>query len=62
MRDPQNRMRALLKMIEEWEDNPEPEMTKEWIEAAEDAEELIFDIKQCLESLVRDYEISWKAK
>jgi hypothetical protein len=47
-----SRLRALLKRIDKWADNPEPELTKEWIDTARDSEELILDIEQCLKSIL----------
>lgn len=55
MRPIKDRLTVLIGRISEWEDNPEPEMTKEWIDACRDADELLLDIKDCLESCVRDY-------
>ncbi len=56
MRTQMQRMQTLLKRINKWEDESvEEEGIRETIWALDDAEELILNIKQCLESLVRDY-------
>ncbi len=56
MRTQEQRIRTLLNRINIWEDASDkiiPLAGIKW--ALEDAEELILDIKQCLESLIRDY-------
>jgi len=46
------RLKVLVSRIDHWEDNPEPQDTLEQLQALRDAEELLLDIKQCLESVL----------
>ncbi len=50
LRPVNDRLRVLIARIEAWEDEEEVGMTHPHV-----AEELLLDIKACLESCVRDY-------
>lgn len=53
-----DRLRALVARIEVWEDNGEPDGARETAFALQEAEELILDIQQCLESILLE-EPAW---